>query len=914
MSSGRSPLGRNGTRTTRQRVTTTYHLPRDEVANGIGYTRRTTTATSRHEHNQTDFDIPVSGEYGEEYADGDVTRDCQTGQSSAALRLCEELAQTLRERCRQLNRAAMTAKTSMATTSIDTDTMLSAAKAEAEAWKHSKSKLASVKSAQHLSPLGIRAIISERDELRHQLQRTAAELAKFHSLTGGVDLSIEGYCQEDLDKIAALKSQIDFETNQAYSRIRMLEEQTTENGAARRQIDLQIATYERQLAEQLEHIHHLESTVTTTTQELEEVRRAAQRQLNTELAKQRDRLSAQAAETKEGALEHLESSMRTEMMQRLEDQRAELEARHSEQMESALAQQRQVLMSQGDQGKLEALQALQTDMNHEHSAELERFRKDLLAQKESAIRTLRRQHEAVLKRLEQEMEHQRQELDAQRIREVDELRRSMQLEARDELQSALAKQKRTLEEDHKGAMHRLRTQLESQNKTLSEAKLQRELDRQRKQLQSQAARSQQVAVNNLKRELTEKHKLDVKTSSSSAATRQRHQKDKELQIKMEAERKKLGAQAEREKMQQMEELRAQMNAEKHDALAQQRTKIEMRFSAELESLREELLEAKKSAAKLRTQTHLTAEQLNARESSTKTSRRLLREKLRTILSRFKSVVLPHSDALVDVSGGMPTQAMADLNSLISGLAHNTYDQLGEPSNAAEGAPGQTVDVLLICVDELLEYFASVTQEIQSLQVQLQRDRKLVRKKVEEELAAERAAELEAQRVQLTKDFEGRMVKRIAETKQLYDAELERERRDMDHELREVQAQSAAQQRQVSAALHQKLEEEKMGMTQQLKTQLVAQKTDTSRVTALERQVSKYQKELQSCEATITQLRQETTSLRATIVEMRRSQHKKQDDAGLSTDVRTLALEKRQAEKERMALERQVATFKGNGRA
>ena len=44
--------------------------------------------------------------------------------------------------------------------------------------------------------------------------------------------------------------------------------------------------------------------------------------------------------------------MRTEMMQRLEDQRAELEDRHSEQIESALAQQRQALMSQADHAKV----------------------------------------------------------------------------------------------------------------------------------------------------------------------------------------------------------------------------------------------------------------------------------------------------------------------------------------------------------------------------------------------------------------------------------------------------------------------------------------------------------------------------------------------------------------------------------
>lgn len=95
---------------------------------------------------------------------------------SNAIRLCEQLSTVLRER---MSKADNTARAIQAVReSLDPEAVVARARAEAEAWTHGKSKLASLKAAQQLSPLGVRAVIAERDELRYQLRKAAQELGK----------------------------------------------------------------------------------------------------------------------------------------------------------------------------------------------------------------------------------------------------------------------------------------------------------------------------------------------------------------------------------------------------------------------------------------------------------------------------------------------------------------------------------------------------------------------------------------------------------------------------------------------------------------------------------------------------------------------------------------------------------------
>ena len=188
----------------------------------------------------------------------------------------------------------------------------------------------------------------------------------------------------------------------------------------------------------------------------------------------------------------------------------------------------------------------------------------------------------------------------------------------------------------------------------------------------------------------------------------------------------------------------------------------------------------------------------------------------------------------------------------------------DPSEAARHAPGQTVDALFACSTELSEFLTVTCRDVrlvqalslcvlltvveldvglpmparlrslagvqlEAAQVALTREKKLVRHQVEDEMRTERQAELAALRMQvriclmslcmreqasfgsicspgvyaclqLEKEREVEVRQRIQAAHHMYDAELARERKDMEQQLREVQTTAAAQQRQTTKAL------------------------------------------------------------------------------------------------------------------
>jgi hypothetical protein len=71
---------------------------------------------------------------------------------------------------------------------------------------------------------------------------------------------------------------------------------------------------------------------------------------------------------------------------------------------------------------------------------------------------------------------------------------------------------------------------------------------------------------------------------------------------------------------------------------------------------------------------------------------------------------------------------------------------------AVGAPEVTVDILFVCAEELVSYLVTVIQQLDSLRVQVHRDKILLRKQVEEELHAEHQHHIESLRVQMLKVF------------------------------------------------------------------------------------------------------------------------------------------------------------------
>eukprot|EP01147_Barroeca_monosierra_P006481 gene6481-9355_t len=823
---------------------------------------------------------------------------------SNAIRLCEQLSTVLRER---MSKADNTARAIQAVReSLDPEAVVARARAEAEAWTHGKSKLASLKAAQQLSPLGVRAVIAERDELRYQLRKAAQELGKAETFTVyGQDLP--SFCQSDLDRLASIKSQVALEFDALQSRVRYLEDHTTESSANRRQLELQIATLEEQLGERSETVLQLSDQVQHLQEQLEALRHDSEERMENALAEQRRRLTAQHDETRSATLKQLESAMRAEKIREMDDLRRELETQYSDILDSKLSEQRHVILSHGNQEKVSELEALQSEMHHQHNSELERLRRDLIADKDRSLQNMRKQHASLVARLEGELSQQQQDLKAEQQRALDDLRHNLVLDFEQEQKINLSKLESKLEEDHKAELQEHRRRIEEQMQHQAAANLQKQLDAQRKRLQSQHERQQKIAVNNLKKEMEESHKLEIQRLRDSLKMQNEAELETKLKKQLDQERRRVSNTASRTHAQTSEKLANELKREKQEALNALREKLEAKHKTELEQINVQLSEARQAADKFKLQSHLTAEQLAQHEQTNKRSRSALKDRLRSLLSAFKAAILPRADAMPEVSEATATTSMRQLTTLIACLGTNEYSRMGDISAEASAAPSHTVDTLLLCCDELTEGLVSAHRELQAVQQQLMRDRKLLRKQVEDELREEHASEIKSIRVEMNRGFEHELEQRVQATRQIYDQELNRNRRDMEHQLREYQAQTAAQQRQTSHLLREKLDREKDSMVTRLQDHLFTTRIDEKAKDNLERKLGSLEKDLRNAEDVIFQLRQENDKLRTNIQELRIKQH--HGNGSTSSEVHKLQLERRQLLKERLDLEKQVAALR-----
>ena len=62
-----------------------------------------------------------------------------------------------------------------------------------------------------LSPLGVQAVVAERNELRHQVRKAAAELRKIEYASGGDSMDVVRLCAADMERMVQLRSQIELE-------------------------------------------------------------------------------------------------------------------------------------------------------------------------------------------------------------------------------------------------------------------------------------------------------------------------------------------------------------------------------------------------------------------------------------------------------------------------------------------------------------------------------------------------------------------------------------------------------------------------------------------------------------------------------------------------------------------------------
>ncbi|EDQ88265.1 uncharacterized protein MONBRDRAFT_32920, partial [Monosiga brevicollis MX1] len=411
---------------------------------------------------------------------------------SPAVRLCEDFQQHLSSRMSETEQAAAAMRD--ARHNINAEAMLAQAKAEAEAWRHDKSRIASVKAAQNLSPLGVRAIIAERDELRYQLRKAAAELARIEAASGGRFHELPNLCLQDMERLAALKSQsahtdisnsddqVALELEQKSNRIAELERIAGDSRGVRRHTDYQLSTLQEQLAERDETILHLQEELDNLTSELEAQRTEARSELDQRVAEERDHVNRAASQQQRHALEQLEAEMRDEKYRELDQLRSQLESQYAAIMEDKLQQQRNTLLQQENERLADEMTRLQSELYHREAANLEQLRTEVTGEKERAVAAVRRQMAAMQTRYEGELEQLRHHAEAELQRQLEDLRRELSMAADAELRSALNNQQAKLEEDHRAAMNRLRQQVEQHASHQAEVNLKKQLDAQRKKL------------------------------------------------------------------------------------------------------------------------------------------------------------------------------------------------------------------------------------------------------------------------------------------------------------------------------------------------------------------------------------------------------------------------------------------------
>eukprot|EP00056_Hartaetosiga_gracilis_P009129 m.130992 g.130992 ORF g.130992 m.130992 type:complete len:909 (-) comp13065_c5_seq1:70-2796(-) len=819
-----------------------------------------TTNGYHHRRNNTNNDDAYGdggrkeAQYSRRRADSHLTQ--------SALRQCEELTQSMQH---QMTAADETVRAIRAAQdALDTQLAMKTAKAEAEAWTHGKSKLASLKAAQNLSPLGVRAVIAERDELRYQLRKASQVLKKVESTTQiGHDLG--SVFQQDIDQLSAIKSSIELEQHTLMSRLAVLESKVEGDSASRRQDSLQISTLEEQLAEKDEIILTIENELHTLRGDFKAFKKESEERLRNELNSQRKRLKVQGDDIRSSSLQQLESAMRQEKMNELEDQRRDLQQHYEQLIDRKLSEQHHVLSSQLNADKVDELKRLQEDMQNHHNDNTQQMRRQLISEKEQVVRDLRRQHNAVVGRLEGEIQSQHQQLRAEKNRELDEQKKSFLKEMANEVSTAVKVQTAQLEKEHKAEIREMRQRLEDVLQQQAKTTMEKELSLQRKKLLGQHKREQQVALNNLQKELEDKHRLAIKDARSNITNRKDEQHRRALEKEVERKQKAKADELSRQHKKKIEKLQTKHKQDKQAALDQLEERLTSKHDAEIKKLREELTpKAMEAREALRTRRIDQGESLHA-EQSARRSLSSLKNKLRTLLQSLKKYTVTSAEASSD---GTTSAATDSITRFIACLNTNNFSSLGDISLEASNAPLHTIDVLFTSVEELVAVIESTQHELLSTQQSMGNERKRLKKQVESELQGEHSKDMENLRFELNRQFDFELEHRIQATRQHYSSQLSQFQKDAQSRMKAYEELTAAQQKHVVQALKEQQENERDAMVTRLTGHINANRRDDGEREALERQLISIDRELKDTKVSLESVMDENSELRQRVHELR----------------------------------------------
>eukprot|EP00053_Salpingoeca_punica_P017872 m.173034 g.173034 ORF g.173034 m.173034 type:complete len:1024 (-) comp17309_c1_seq2:302-3373(-) len=811
--------------------------------------------------------------------------------AKSSVKELQEIELMLQERLRTAEEVARAIM--LAQETVNADTMLRKARAEAEA--HSLNQGANGNVEQQ-------ALLAERNELRFQVRKAASELRKVEIAAGGTSIDVAKNCQEDMERLARLRSQIELEMDQLRIRAQELEQQLEMTATQRRGCDMQLETMDEQIKERDATIIELNRKIADLEDLLERLRVDSRLTLEEQLMEQKERLERQYEEDRQATIRDLQSRHETEKHRALDDQQADLEQRFNSFLDVQLSDQRAALMMQAATEKAEALQALQSELLHREAANVEALRSELVQEREKTIQTINRKHNAIIERLQQEIVAIQREATTDRERALEEQRKSLQADANNSKKIALDKMEKHMKEQNVTELEKLRDTLMKRHEDELASQLSRQLAQQRKNLQVQHNQDKTHALAELRSELTREKGEAILQQQEALKKKYEAEADSRLKKETELERKRALRETTQEKAAVVNKLQNSMRAEKTEAVLTEQERVKRKFAKEIDDLKADMQEMTKENDRLRQEIHNLQSREQAKRLEQRKNYHALRDRLRELLNAMKLSIVPRVNAPLDKSASSPSAAIGGMSLLIQALHGFPADLSSQPppSLEAQDAPPITVDVLFNAGIELCRNLSTANQEIEAMKNQAARDHMLLRKQIEEELQEVHAAQLEGARLAASRETKVEWEKQLLALQHDYESQKQQNKKLFENQMKEAQAQAAVRQQFTATHAKEALSKERQELSERLDLERSQLRQESEEYSAAKRDVQLLRAQLTKANVELSDLKRENQSLRLT---------KTSAPEVSSEEVKRLQKQASVQEMERLRLEKTVANLR-----
>jgi type I site-specific restriction endonuclease len=164
-----------------------------------------------------------------------------------------------------------------------------------------------------------------------------------------------------------------------------------------------------------------------------------------------------------------------------------------------------------------------------------------------------------------------------------------------------------------------------------------------------------------------------------------------------------------------------------------------------------------------------------------------------------------------------SDAVVSMQVLIKCLGREIPDMTGLPEATREAteAPPVAVDVLLGCSGELCAALHGMVEEINGLHIEMSRDWKVLRKKVEDELHAEFNAKLQQMQTRMSRQLQAAGDTTAVTLDRQHSKEKERHHAEMDKEMRDFKLDMAGKKEQMKEQMQQAFDTHVAGLQERV---------------------------------------------------------------------------------------------------